>query len=685
MSAAPYTSPEQHLREHIEVLQLMLAAAERRRQLAARGDDLAGDEELTRAAHAIVARDAAMAARVEASDPVLVPLERLRRTFHLSPRELRILVLLTALELDTRLRERVRAWVGDGSRPHADLGLLSDLFYAADDRIHVPRELGADGKLTRFALMRTERMSDVPFALRRARPSERVVELMCGRDVLDREVARHAELVPPTPRAGLVLDDAIFDEVTGLLAAAGHAAGLGRAHPVVVISGSEGAGRKSLVAAAAHHLGMAVLRVRCASLPRDEGFLRGIGPAILREAVLWRAAILLDSPDALALDHPGFRLDEALFGTFAGPIAAVVDRITGRPPQMARGTVILELEVPPEPAREAMWRRALPGGGGEVASWAAARYTVGPGVVIATAEAARARAAARARTGGAADVTADDIHVGLRSALDAKLATLGSRIAWRQTWDDLVLPEDNVAEIREFIARVRHRRLVYETWGFGRKVAKGLGLSALFAGAPGTGKTMVAGLIADELKLDLYQVDLSKVVSKWIGETEKNLAGLFEAAEAGHAILLFDEADSLFAKRTEVKSSNDRYANLEINYLLQRMEAFSGITILTTNNDTSIDPAFRRRLSLKIDFPIPEADERERLWRSMFPPQARLADDLDFSTLAQRFEMTGGYIKNAAVRAAFLAADEGTPITMALLVRAARSEYAAMGKVIGQH
>ena len=196
---------------------------------------------------------------------------------------------------------------------------------------------------------------------------------------------------------------------------------------------------------------------------------------------------------------------------------------------------------------------------------------------------------------------------------------------------------------------------------------------------------MVAGLIADELKLDLYQVDLSKVVSKWIGETEKNLAGLFEAAEAGHAILLFDEADSLFARRTEVKSSNDRYANLEINYLLQRMEAFSGITILTTNNDTSIDPAFRRRLSLKIDFPIPEADERERLWRSMFPPQARLADDLDFSTLAQRFEMTGGYIKNAAVRAAFLAADEGTPITMALLVRAARSEYAAMGKVIGQH
>jgi len=266
--------------------------------------------------------------------------------------------------------------------------------------------------------------------------------------------------------------------------------------------------------------------------------------------------------------------------------------------------------------------------------------------------------------------------------LDAKLTTLGTRIMWRQTWDDLVLPDDAVDDIVEFIARVRHRRQVYETWGMGRKVAKGMGLSALFSGPPGTGKTMVAGLIAQELGLDLYQIDLSKVVSKWIGETEKNLGELFDAAEAGHALLLFDEADSLFSKRTQVSSSNDRYANLEVNYLLQRLEAFSGIVILTTNHDTTIDDAFRRRLSLRIEFPVPGPAERERLWRALLADGPAVETDIDFAALARGFEMTGGYIRNATLRAAFLAAHDGEAISMRHLQRAARAEYQAMGKVI---
>jgi len=169
-----------------------------------------------------------------------------------------------------------------------------------------------------------------------------------------------------------------------------------------------------------------------------------------------------------------------------------------------------------------------------------------------------------------------------------------------------------------------------------------------------------------------------------VGETEKNLGELFDAAEAGHAILLFDEADSLFAKRTQVQSSNDRYANLEVNYLLQRMEAFAGIVILTTNHDAAIDEAFRRRLSLRVDFPVPEPDERERLWRALLPAEAALGPDIDYPALADRYEMTGGYIKNAALRAAFLAADEDAPIAMRHLDRAARAEYQAMGKVVAQ-
>lgn len=253
----------------------------------------------------------------------------------------------------------------------------------------------------------------------------------------------------------------------------------------------------------------------------------------------------------------------------------------------------------------------------------------------------------------------------------------------RQNWSDLVLPEEQLEAITELIARIRQRTRVFEEWALGAKVGKGLGTSALFSGPPGTGKTMVAALIARELGLELYQVDLAKVVSKWIGESEKNLATLFDAAEAGHAILLFDEADALFGKRTELKSSNDRYANLETNYLLQRLETFSGICILTSNHESNIDPAFQRRFSLHLRFDLPELEERERIWRAVLTAgsAAPLAPDLNFASLARRYELSGGSIRNAALRAAFLAADQESAITMAHLERAARLEYEALGKI----
>src|SRR5690606_4172637 len=312
---------------------------------------------------------------------------------------------------------------------------------------------------------------------------------------------------------------------------------------------------------------------------------------------------------------------------FSGPVAGTCAPRDSRPVSSGRPVVLVDLAVPGEAARAALWRRAL----GDRAApgldldMVAARYPLTGGMLLRSADAAIALAVGRARAGGQPGVSDADLHAGLRGTLDVKLSGLGRRVTWRQGWSDLILPDDSLEEIREFIARVRHRRRVYEEWGFSRKLAKGLGLSALFAGPPGTGKTMVAGIIADELALDLYQIDLSRIVSKYVGETEKNLANVFDAAEAGHAILLFDEADSLFAKRTEVKSSVDRYANLEVNYLLQRMEAFNGITILTTNLDSSIDDAFRRRISFRVDFPMPEVEDRERLWRAMLPAQADVA------------------------------------------------------------
>ncbi|MCB1882282.1 MAG: ATP-binding protein, partial [Gammaproteobacteria bacterium] len=214
-----------------------------------------------------------------------------------------------------------------------------------------------------------------------------------------------------------------------------------------------------------------------------------------------------------------------------------------------------------------------------------------------------------------------------------------------------VLPREDMERIHEFISRKKYFDTVYNEWGFAARIGYGKGLIALFSGPPGTGKTMLAGLIGQALDLDLYQVDLAQVVSKWVGETEKQLGKVFDQAERAHAVLLFDEADSLFSKRTEVKTSNDRYANMAVNYLLQRLEQYTGVAVLTTNKDAALDEALQRRLTLHLHLEIPEVPERERLWKSFLPERAPIEADIDYSVLAKEFELSGGYIKNAAVRA----------------------------------
>jgi SpoVK/Ycf46/Vps4 family AAA+-type ATPase len=241
-----------------------------------------------------------------------------------------------------------------------------------------------------------------------------------------------------------------------------------------------------------------------------------------------------------------------------------------------------------------------------------------------------------------------------------------------------VLPERELAMLHEIVAHVRNRITVHESWGFAAAGGRGLGVTALFTGPSGTGKTMAAELLAGDLDLDLYRIDLSRVVSKYIGETEKNLRRVFDAAENGGVILLFDEADALFGKRTEVKDSHDRYANIEVGYLLQRMEAYSGLAILTTNAKDSLDTAFLRRLRFVVRFPFPDAGQREEIWGRIYPA-AVPTDDLDLEQLA-RLTVSGGSIRGIALNAAFLAADEGEPVRMAHLGRAARTEYAKLEK-----
>ncbi|HEX4422644.1 MAG TPA: ATP-binding protein, partial [Kofleriaceae bacterium] len=307
----------------------------------------------------------------------------------------------------------------------------------------------------------------------------------------------------------------------------------------------------------------------------------------------------------------------------------------------------------------------------------AARYVIGPGAIAdVVAEAARYATAA------AAPVDRDALEAAVGRRLSLRLGTYGAVVHRKARFAEMVLPDDVIDTLRDMIAMVRERAQILERWGYQRHLGISRGVAGLFSGEPGTGKTMAASVVASELGLELVRIDLSAVVSKYVGETEKNLGKIFDEAQDAHAMLLFDEADSLFGKRTELKTAQDRFANLEVNYILQRMESFDGVSVLTTNAESAIDPALQRRLNFRIRFPEPEVDERARLWRQLLPPQAGLDHGVDFTALAERFDMTGGYIKNAVVRAAVIAARAGRGLTADDLWTGAHHEYVEMGKVM---
>lgn len=269
-----------------------------------------------------------------------------------------------------------------------------------------------------------------------------------------------------------------------------------------------------------------------------------------------------------------------------------------------------------------------------------------------------------------------------RNATGHRLGSLAVRVHSTATWSQVVLPPKTLAVIEELLAYARHLHQVLDGWGFGRHLNQSKAISALFSGPPGTGKTLVAGLIAKELNLELYRVDLARIVSKYIGETEERLARLFDEASVGGVCLLFDEADALFSRRTEVRTSVDRYANLEVDYLLQKMDEFDGVVILTTNFPQSIDDAFLRRLKFRVQFTKPDVTERERLWKTMLSPDAPISDDISFSSLAEAFDFTGAEIRNSVLRAAFLAASSKSSITMEILKKAAIIECEQSGKLV---
>jgi hypothetical protein len=447
----------------------------------------------------------------------------------------------------------------------------------------------------------------------------------------------------------------------------------------IVLRGPRGSGR----AAAAHRLAAAVARpCLTISIPalvaaeKHTGFalLAGtLAAARLRDAVphLAEADALFDESGRLSADHADAL--EHHPGLVVASTTGRAGHFDLRRPQLAAVMARAELAD-----REMAWREglmAVRGPAGEAAELAA-RYVIGPGAIADVV----AEADHYAHAAGA-PIDREAVEAAVARRLSLRIGAYGAVVSRKARMSELVLPDEVIDTLRDMIAMVRERAQILERWGYQRHLGISRGVSGLFSGEPGTGKTMAASVCASELGLELVRIDLSAVVSKYVGETEKNLAKIFDEAQDAHAMLLFDEADSLFGKRTELKTAQDRFANLEINYILQRMETFDGVSVLTTNAESAIDPALQRRLNFRIRFPEPDVDEREKLWRQLLPPQVGLAE-ADFHALAERFDMTGGYIKNAVVRAAVIAARAGRSLSAEDLWHGAHHEYIEMGKVM---
>jgi ATP-dependent 26S proteasome regulatory subunit len=340
----------------------------------------------------------------------------------------------------------------------------------------------------------------------------------------------------------------------------------------------------------------------------------------------------------------------------------------------AHAVRIIRLTEPAHHQRIQLWKaHASDAPAAELAS----RYSLGPSRIASAASYAQDMLALTNET-RALDL--NDIAGAIRSQSESTIGRFARRVVTNQTWDDLVLPASTLRQVRELAEAIRHRQTVYDTWGFGQKHSGIEGLKILFAGGSGTGKTMTAGVIGNHLGLDVFRIDLSGVVSKYIGETEKNLDSVFSAAHGAQCILFFDEADALFGKRSEVKDAHDRYANIEVAYLLQKFEEHNGPVILATNLRRNIDEAFSRRLHYAVEFPLPDEEHRLKLWRNIFPRQTPLSPDIDFSFLAAQFQLTGGDIRNVALDAAFLAAQDGEVVTMRQLAAALSRQLLKQGK-----
>jgi ATP-dependent 26S proteasome regulatory subunit len=606
-------------------------------------------------------------------------LEQLAVTFGLDDFDLDTLLICLAPSLDLRYERLYGFLQDDVTRKRPTVNLVLDLLCdPGPERLLMLSHFYDDASLVRRHLIERVNLADrAPLLSTSLHLDESIVAWLLGWYRPHQSLGAHAALETPAPRQA---DDLLVAPVRSNLE---HALAIER--PLIVFYGPDQASQAAGARLIAARTGRPLLTVDLEAVVNA-----GADPLLavelaLRDARLTGAAPYLTGWDALHKpDNAGVRASDLLAQLHAHPnLLIVASRSIWQPGGIDRDRpfIWIEFPIPSHVQRLALWQHFL-----DRDQMAEGDITPLAGqFMLTTSQIRDAVASARDRaTLRGEPLAVHDLLAAARAHSSPGLAGLARKITPRYTWEDIVLPGDQAEILREIVSTVRGRPVVLDEWGVGKKLAASNGVTMLFAGPPGTGKTMAAEVIASELGLDLYKIDLSTIVSKYIGETEKNLERIFSEAQSSNSILFFDEADAIFGKRSEVKDAHDRYANIEISYLLQRMEAYDGVTILATNLRANLDDAFTRRLQFAVDFPFPEEEYRRRIWQTLFPPEVPREADLDFALLARRFKLAGGNIRNIIVSAAYLAASDGGRVTMNHMLHGARRELQKMGRLVNE-
>jgi SpoVK/Ycf46/Vps4 family AAA+-type ATPase len=616
---------------------------------------------------------------------ITLNLPQLASIFGLTPLEIDVVLIGMAPEQDTKY-ERLYAYLHNDAtkkQPSVDL-VLSLLCNSKEEKLYARQYFDASAPLVKHHILQfIEAPEEWKKTLlsRFIKLDDRIINYILGFNQIDTKIEPFTELIQPqTDLEAIFLPEELKRKIDSIINCKELTDGT-----KCFLHGPYGVGKKTVAQCMCKELGMALLTVDIAYLANTDADFEAVISRSFREAKLQDSAIFLAHFERIISEDTKNVLYKNILVNALENCSGIVFIASEQPLEPAvelpKGIFDIEIPIPDYAMRKTIWGQYLTGKNSEEdVSALANKFKFTAGQIKDAIVSAQKLAVLHGRE----DITLEDLYNGCRAQSNQKLSALAKRIKPKYSWDDLILPKEKKEQLKEVKNYIKNKGVVYHDWGFDDKLSLGKGLNILFSGASGTGKTMAAEVIASELKLDLYKIDLSMVVSKYIGETEKNLNRIFKEAEQSNAILFFDEADALFGKRSEVRDSHDRYANIEISYLLQKMEENEGIVIMATNLSQNIDDAFMRRMHFTVEFPFPEEEYRYKIWRSLFPKEAPIAKDIEFEFLGKKFKLAGGNIKNIIVNAAFLAAEDSSVITMEHVIKAAKREFQKIGKVCSQ-